>query len=92
MTTLFLLLIVSYFSRDLNIVKGSTQDLNKTFRSVKIEKDDTLWTIAENNMNEYHMNIHTYIKEIKVINNLTSDQINAGEYLIIPFFASNESY
>ena len=49
--------------------------------------DDTLWSIAEEYMDEEHYDsITDYLEEVKRMNSLTNDTIHYGEYLIIPYF------
>lgn len=54
----------------------------KIYTSIIINSGDTLWDIA----NEYKpddMSSKEYIKEIKEINSLSSDNIHSGNYLMI---------
>lgn len=63
---------------------------NKYFKSVQIEKGDTLWSIAKENMDtEHYKNISEYVKEIKKINALVSDRVTAGNYIIIPYYSTD---
>lgn len=59
----------------------------KYFTSLEIEKGDTIWDIAKQNMTEEYNSINDYIEEIKQCNNLSSDRITAGHYLLIPYYA-----
>ncbi|MGF6989044.1 LysM repeat protein [Lachnospiraceae bacterium PM6-15] len=58
--------------------------MEKYYKSIQITSGDTLWDIA----NEYRGNqeIKSYIKEIKKMNNLKSDQINDMSYLTIMYY------
>ena len=61
----------------------------KYFKSVRIEKGDTLWSIADSNMDiEHYDNTSDYIKEVKAMNALKSDNITAGEYIIVPYYST----
>lgn len=54
----------------------------KIYESISIKSGDTLWSIA----NEYkpeEISYKEYIKELKKINSLTSDNIHTGNYLLI---------
>ncbi len=62
----------------------------KLVTSVRIEKGDTLWSIADRYITEDYEDINTYIKEIKKTNRLTSDTIYEGCYIIVPYYSSNE--
>lgn len=61
------------------------------YKSVQIEQGDSLWSIAEEYMNPEFASIPDYIREIKRVNHISSDQIHAGAYLVVPYYAS-ESY
>ena len=57
----------------------------RVYRSVRIEADDTLWDIAEREMDSTWSEKRDYIKEVERINNINSDNISAGDYLILPY-------
>lgn len=57
----------------------------RIYRSVRIEADDTLWDIAEREMDSSWSEKRDYIKEVERINNINSDNISAGDYLILPY-------
>lgn len=61
----------------------------KYFTSLEIENGDTIWDIAKQNMTEEYDSINDYIKEIKQCNNLSSDHITTGHYLLIPYYAEH---
>jgi len=58
----------------------------KNIISIQVEAGDTLWSIAKEYITDEYRNINTYIKEIKEVNNLASDTIHAGNYLVIPYY------
>lgn len=58
----------------------------KTVTSVKIEKGDSLWSIASRYITEEYRNMNVYIEEIKDSNGLTSDIIHEGNYIIVPYY------
>ncbi|MGN0155573.1 MAG: LysM peptidoglycan-binding domain-containing protein [Lachnospiraceae bacterium] len=60
-------------------------EYDKSFMSIEIENGDTLTSIAR----EYAVSeaeYTDYIAEVKSINNLKSDTIHAGCYLMIPVY------
>jgi cell division protein YceG involved in septum cleavage len=67
-----------------NYVKGLEVKPNKCYITIKVKSNDSLWSIAKENMNTKYYKINTYIKEVKQINNLYTDKILEGDYIIIP--------
>lgn len=55
------------------------------YKSVEIKAGDTLWNIAETYMAEGNNSVSQYVAELKNINSLKGDQIEAGCNLIIPY-------
>ncbi len=69
----------------------SMRSMSKYYKSIEITKGDALWSIA----NDYFDPIHykstlEYVKEVKKMNNMTSDDIITGSYIIIPYYISEE--
>lgn len=60
----------------------------KYFKCITIDSDDTLWSIAEENMSEEYSSINDYIDEVKSINNLIGDKIYSGATLVVPYYAA----
>lgn len=54
----------------------------KFYTSIQIENGDTLWSIAEEHKPAY-ITVSDYIDDLMSINNLTNDDIHAGNYLTI---------
>ncbi len=53
------------------------------YTSIEIQDNDTLWAIASTYCDPDEESITEYIENIKEINNISSDQIISGNYLII---------
>lgn len=58
----------------------------KCYKSIEIASGDTLWNIAETYMDDDYDCVQAYIKELKEINGLCSDNISAGKYLMVPYY------
>lgn len=56
--------------------------------SMKIQKGDTLWSIAKEYITQEYDDMNEYIREIKSSNGLVSDTIHEGAYLIVPYYVS----
>ena len=62
-------------------------DREKYVTSVKIEKGDSLWSIASKYITDEYDDMNSYIDEIKYSNGLTSEVIHEGRYIIVPYYA-----
>lgn len=61
----------------------------KYFTSILIYPKDTLWSITETYADEEHYpDRQKYIDEVIHINGLQEEEIQAGEYLIVPYYSS----
>ncbi|NLC17741.1 MAG: LysM peptidoglycan-binding domain-containing protein [Clostridiales bacterium] len=82
---LVLLFSVVFISKTVTAQRiGSRQ---KLITSVEVKQGDTLWSIASAYISDEYDSIHEYIKEIKTSNGLASDEIHAGNYIIVPYYA-----
>lgn len=55
------------------------------YKSIEIKAGDSLWSIAEEYMLDEFDNTAEYVKELKRLNNLTSDTIHEGQYLLVAY-------
>lgn len=95
LTVIAIFFITVIFSTGIFMLQGSHTEAanNKTtqiyYKSIQIEQGDSLWSIAEDYMNPEFDSIHAYIREVKRLNHISSDQIHAGAYLVIPYYVSD---
>ena len=72
------------------VVKAQESANDIQYKVVEIKNGDSLWSIAKENMDNTNdsgfINIYQYIHEIKRCNNIKSNQINAGCYLMVPYY------
>ncbi len=61
------------------------------YKSITITAGDSIWSIAEDNAHNYTGTTTSYVKEILRVNQLSSEEIKAGNQLIIPVFVSSEN-
>ena len=66
------------------VVNASTNEAT-FYESIQIHNGDTLWSLAKE-YNTSELSIDDYVKDIKELNNLSSDYINDGNYLVIPVY------
>lgn len=57
----------------------------KYYKSIQIQPGDTLWDIAEETMTSEYDSTAEYVSVLKRMNNLTSDDIQAGQYLTVAY-------
>ncbi len=70
-----------------NAKDDSVKTSYKYYKSITIDNHDTLWSIAEEYMDEDHYaSVNDYINEVKSMNSLTDDKIQYGEHIIIPYY------
>ena len=85
--TAFLLIAVSWagFGSVITSAKDSNTTISSTpvvYKCITIRENDTLWSIAEQYKPESY-SIDRYIKELRELNHLQSNQIYSGNKLII---------
>ena len=72
------------------VVKAQESANDIQYKVVEIKNGDSLWSIAKENMDNTNdsgfINIYQYIHEIKRCNNMKSNQLNAGCYLMVPYY------
>lgn len=83
-----LVLILSFFIGSRIVHANESIEYNKSFISIEIEPGDTLNSIAQEHALTSHYD--EYISEVKKINNLETDTIHAGCYLMIPIYSAME--
>lgn len=88
--SLIIILSISLFINSFS-TKASDNDnimAYKYYKSIEIKKGDTLWSIANEYMDdEHYKNKSEYIKEVKQINSLKSDKIVSGRHIIVPYYS-----
>lgn len=60
----------------------------KYFTSVQIQPGDTLYSIAQEYADEHYRSVYAYIEEVCLTNHLLEEDINAGDYLVIPYYST----
>ena len=74
-----------------SVVEAQEPTTDILYKVVEIKAGDSLWSIAKENMSDGlnhsgFTDIYQYIHEIKKCNNMKSNQINAGCYLMVPYY------
>jgi len=58
----------------------------KHYKSIMVERGDTLWSIAADNLSDGQNDINALVKEIMDINGLDREVITYGANLIVPYY------
>lgn len=70
-----------------NAKNDAARETYKYYKSIVVSDSDTLWSIAEEYMdNEHYGSVPEYIRDVMRINSLTSDAIYADAHLIVPYY------
>lgn len=67
------------------VANGDNMDKEICYKSIMVESGDTLWNIAERYYDSSRCTVSEYVDEIKSMNNITSDKIKSGDYIIISY-------
>ncbi len=87
----FLFLTISVVCANSIIAKageGNEKSYQKQYMTIKIEKGDTVWSIAEEHITPGFDTITDLIEEISFINSLDDNySVQSGKFLMIPYYA-----
>ena len=73
------------------IVLYNNANHDKQYVMIKVEKGDSLWEISERYNGKYNMSKKQFIKWVETKNQLSANQLTAGEEIIIPVKAEDEN-
>lgn len=87
---IFVIMFISFILGSV-IVKGQSRrhaaSSDTYFTNITVSEGDTLWSIAEDYIDyDYCDSVYDYMDQLKTINNLTSDDIQAGDNMIIVYY------
>lgn len=89
--TVFLVLALAItFGSFLSKAKDKESDVTyyKYYTNIEIQPGDTLWTLAEDYIDENYESREDYIAEVKEINSLNdAGEIISGQFLIMPYYS-----
>lgn len=86
---IFVMLMSCIFGKTLVVASAeeSGPSGQRYYTSIEIKEGDTLWRIAGAYRKGSGMNTKEYIRELKRMNRLLSDDIEAGEFLTIVYYS-----
>ncbi|MBQ2902135.1 MAG: LysM peptidoglycan-binding domain-containing protein [Agathobacter sp.] len=62
---------------------------HKYYESIRVESGDTLWTIADEYIDGFNLSKTDYIAEVCQINQISEDEIHAGDYIVVPYYSQD---
>ena len=83
---LLLVVLFSVFFITKTVTAQRAIDRTKLVATVEVKKGDTLWSIASAYFTDEYDDLHEYIDEIKDSNGMISDEIHAGNFIIVPYY------
>ena len=82
-------LVIGFFlTGSIRTEAAPSEILSKYYTSIQIEQGDTLWGIADRYMTDEYKDRDAYIREICEMNRISEDEIHAGQYLTVPYYAA----
>lgn len=84
--------LLAFYFNSVNVSADNPVTRKKQVTSLRIEKGDTLWSIAQEYRTEEYDDINEYIDEIKASNGLFTDIIHEGNYIIVPYYRTVDAY
>lgn len=81
--------IILFSNKNVTIAEetGDAPVLTKYYKSITIASGDTLWSIANEYKSGDYRSTRDYVEELRSMNGLCSDKIDAGQKLVVAYFA-----
>lgn len=94
MKSVFMLLVICiavlvFFTKSA-AVTASAEDSGERYKyytTVYVDRDTTLWSVAETYISEEYEDIRAYIDEVKFINHLQDDSLMYGTVISVPYYS-----
>ncbi|MCM1106628.1 MAG: hypothetical protein NC355_06760 [Blautia sp.] len=69
---------------------GRAEALHKYYTSIRLERGDTLWDIADTYTVDGVMDKESFIREVSDLNGLSDGQIHRDAYIVVPYYSAEE--
>lgn len=79
------------FSGSSSMAAAKQRLSEEQYKIIEVKKGDSLWSIARDNISPGYSGIRSYIREIKKCNQLDSDNVVSGTYLMLPYYELEDS-
>lgn len=64
--------------------------MEKYYTSIEIKNGDSLWSIADQYVENSGMSTAQYVQELRSMNRLREDTIHSGQYLTVAYFVQSQ--
>lgn len=61
----------------------------KYYTDIRVQRDDSLWSIAQEYMSAEYSSIHDYIQEVRQINSIGGEVVY-GQHLMVPYYSEEQ--
>lgn len=85
-------MICSIMFGTINTQAAPAETTNKYYTSIQIESGDTLWAIASEYISDEYADMNEYMEEVCAINHISEDEIHAGQYIVVPYYAAEAAH
>lgn len=84
----FVMLLSCFFGKTLVMAQEEEKHdpMTRYYTTVEVEEGDSLWKIAERYNKNSGMDTRVYVRELKAMNRLSCDRIDAGDCLLVMYF------
>lgn len=87
-----LILVLICTINDLTFQAKATEEPSgyKYFTEVRVSNGMTLWDIAQEYISPEYASVDDYIREVKEINSIYTDEIYYGQSLMVPYYSDEQ--
>ena len=89
LAVVFIMLLSGFFGRSLMYVMAEEEAdtrPEKYYTSIHLKNGDKLWSFAQTYCADSEESVEEYVRELRQMNSLSDDHIDAGHYLTIRYY------
>lgn len=88
MVIIFAAVLFSVLFNRLNVLAEKPMTY-KYYTQVRVERNDTLWSIAAEYMTSEYISMNQYVREVQEINDI-GPVVEYGQYLMVPYYSEEK--
>ena len=86
---LIVICAISYHSINTSAHTTDEETNFKYYTSITVAYGETLWDIADEYISGYDIDKNDYIAEVSALNNLSKDEIHAGQSIVVAYYTKD---